>query len=418
MNGTFGKIGVVTILLSLCFGMLYADRTSANTEWKDGILQFSSSDGMFKTRFDVRMYLDGAVYFENKNEESMSDGTDLRRVRFAMKVKLWEKWRAEWDMDFATYTKKSDKKNTGPEVKDMWLAYTPWDNAMLKVGHFKPPFSMEELTSSAKTVFLERAYPNVFTTGRRIGVGMSFWKPWMHVSAGMFGEAAENLDQKSGDEGSAIAARIVVAPINNEKSLVHIGGAVQWITPDAVEDGQQRVIGFDERPETSVARTKFLDTGDITDVSGYNTLGGELAGKFGPFYAEAEYMLTTVLRRADKEDAEFAGGYAMVGWFITGESRPYDIEEAEFGKPVPSSEYGALEVALRYSHLDLTDEDALIYGGMANNYAVALNWYPNNNIRLMINYIMVENSEYADGGGDYEGEDNFSFVTARVLVNF
>ncbi len=418
MNRISLKFGIIPILLLLCFGMLYADRTGANPEWKDGILQFSSSDGMFKTRFDVRMYLDGAIYFENENEESMSDGTDLRRVRFAMKVKLWEKWLAEWDMDFATYQKESDKKNKGPEVKDMWLAYMLRENAMIKVGHFKPPFSMEELTSSSKTVFLERAYPNVFTTGRRIGFGVTYWKNWMHASAGLFGESAENLDQKSGDEGNAFACRLVAAPLNNDEQLLHLGGAFQWVTPDAAEDGQEKLIAFDERPETSVSRTKFLDTSDITDVKGYSTIGGELAGKFGPFYAEAEYMLTTVMRKADKEDAEFCGGYAMVGWFVTGESKPYDIEEAEFGKPVPDSDLGALEIALRYSHLDLTDEDALIYGGMANNYGVALNWYPNNNVRLMLNYIYVMNSEFADGDGNWKGEDEFSFVTARVLVNF
>ncbi len=417
MNRLSLKCGIVSILL-VCFSMLFADRTGANTEWKDGILQFSSSDGMFKTRFDVRMYLDGAIYFENENEESMSDGTDLRRVRFAMKVKLWEKWRAEWDMDFATYQKEGDKKNKGPEVKDMWLAYKGWENMMIKVGHFKPPFSMEELTSSSKIVFLERAYPNTFTTGRRIGFGVTYWRNWMHASAGMFGEAAENLDQKSDDEGSAFACRLVAAPLNSDNALLHLGGAFQSITPDAVEDGEEKVLEFDERPETSVSRTKFLDTGDITNVTGYNTIGGELAGKYGPFYAQMEYTLTTVTRKADKDDAEFCGGYAMVGWFITGESKPYDIEEAEFGKPVPESEYGALEIALRYSHLDLTDEDALIYGGMANNYGIALNWYPNNNIRLMVNYIMVENSKYSDGDGDWIGEDDFSFATARVLVNF
>ncbi len=408
--------GSLMLLILLCTAALFA--VEADTEWEDGILQFKSKDGAFSTRFDVRMYLDGAVYFENKNEDSMSDGTDLRRVRFAMKVKFWEKWMAEWDIDFATYVKESDEKDKGMEIKDMWLAYKPTDNSMIKVGNFKPPFSMEELTSSSKTIFLERAYPNVFTTGRRMGLGATIWWKLFHASAGVFGEAAENLDKKSGDEGTAYAIRFVAAPINKEESLIHAGVSFLGVTPDAVEDGDERSIGFDERPETSVARTKFLDTGDIYHVSGYQSIGGEIAGKIGPVYAQGEYIQTTVIGRGNTENAEFCGGYFMLGWFITGESRPYSLDEAEFSKPVPLKKYGAFEIAARYSHLDLTDEDAKITGGMANNYSLALNWYPNNNVRCMINYVYVMNSEYADGDGDYEGEDDFSYISGRILVNF
>ena len=40
----------------------------------------------------------------------------------------------------------------------------------IKVGHFKEPFSMEELTSSKYITFLERALPNAFAPSRNTGI--------------------------------------------------------------------------------------------------------------------------------------------------------------------------------------------------------------------------------------------------------
>ena len=44
------------------------------------------------------LQIDGAMYFENKNQ--MSNGTLLRRLTFALKRFLWKDWQAEFDVDF------------------------------------------------------------------------------------------------------------------------------------------------------------------------------------------------------------------------------------------------------------------------------------------------------------------------------
>jgi phosphate-selective porin OprO/OprP len=74
---------------------------------------------------------------------------------------------------------------------------------------------------------------------------------------------------------------------------------------------------------------------------------------------------------------------------------------------------GAWEFALRFSNLNLSDPDAGIYGGKANNYTAGLNWYANPNVRFMLNYTMVDNS-VAAAIGDYD----FSYVQFRTLVTF
>ena len=195
------------------------------------------------------------------------------------------------------------------------------------------------------------------------------------------------------------------------------------MTPDATEDGVARSINIDARPETKVSRIEFMDTGDIFDVRFQDAFSLEGAAEFGPLSFQSEYIKTYIKRMPNVPDMEFEGGYAFISWLLTGENRPYSADEAEFSRPVPQSDRGALELAFRYSHLNLTDMKAQVYGGKANNYTVALNWYVNPNIRFMLNYIMVDNSIYANGGADakggkYIGDDDFSIITMRAMVNF
>jgi len=74
-------------------------------------------------------------------------------------------------------------------------------------------------------------------------------------------------------------------------------------------------------------------------------------------------------------------------------------------------------LAARYSHLNLYDADAGILGGKANNYTVALNWYPNPNMKIIVNFTRVDNSEHATGDigiGNYD----FNVLHAMAVVFF
>jgi len=82
---------------------------------------------------------------------------------------------------------------------------------------------------------------------------------------------------------------------------------------------------------------------------------------------------------------------------LTGESRRYDSKRASFGRVTPrrtftdfKDSFGAVEMAFRYSHLDL--DDKAVNGGTLNDLTAAVNWYPNRNARVMANLIRAERS--------------------------
>ncbi len=396
------KKTTVLMLVVLCVGILSAETSTGETAWENGILKWISDDGNFKTRLDVRMYLDFAYFLNNEND--MRNGTMLRRGRFAVKSKLWKVWNAEYDMDIA---------DNSVEVKDMWFSYNGFHNGFIKVGHFKIPFSLNELTSSRLLTFMERAYPNVFPPGRRSALGLTKWGKIWHFSTAVYGQEFAEKEQTRIDESIGFAGRFALAPKIGENLLFHLGFGGVYQTPD----NDSESIEYKIEPEAKMGDTEIL-VADVSDVKTITLYGLEGAMKYNNFCLQGEYIQSNLTRLEDFDDITFSGFYTFLSWIITGEERPYYIDEGEFGQVIPNSKKGALELAVRYSHLDLTDEDANIFGGMANNIVVGLNWYANPNLRLMLNYNIIDNSDNADMGGALTGNDDFNVFQMRAVVNF
>jgi phosphate-selective porin OprO/OprP len=102
------------------------------------------------------------------------------------------------------------------------------------------------------------------------------------------------------------------------------------------------------------------------------------------------------VNRSAGSDLDFSGWYASAGVFLTGETRDYSNSRGVIGGPRHiKHRWGALEAAVRYGTLDLEDQD--VTGGKEDNLALALNWYVNDNVRLMLNYINFDASPTSTG---------------------
>jgi len=375
----------------------YNDVREGKTEWDHGIVFWKSNDDAFSGRFDARAFINGAYYFEDLNE--LSNGTHLRKGRLALKMKLWKTWQAEWDMDMAEGV---------VEIKDMWLSFNGYENSHIKFGHFKVPFGLEILTTSRYIVFPERAYIALaFKMGRRMAAEYSLWGDNWNARATLFGQTMDIVKNKTVDEtGGGAAARVAFAPINNNDMIAHVGVAGVWERPD----NNNWIVDYAAEPETKIGDVEILDTDLIKKTSHTFRTGFEGAFVYKCFHLQGEYQMVNVNRFDDLPTASFSGGYVYLTYSLTGESRPWDPTQGEFGQLRPNEPgFGAWEIALRFSHLNLSDTDALILGGRANNYTIGLNWYPNANIVAQLNYTMVENSENTTGQG-FIGGDKFSYV--------
>jgi phosphate-selective porin OprO/OprP len=318
---------------------------------------FSAPDGQIQGWLDVRLHLDAAFYRENRNP--LYNGTELRRGRLGLHGSAGS-WDAELDFDVG---------DNHLDVNDAYIMYS-WSNSTLRIGQFKEPFSLERLTSSRYITFMERALPTQpgalpYGSGlRKMGVGVSRYGPRYHLSTGLFGQSIRE-DSASDDEGFSMSGRVVILPWRAEKAMLHIGGSGGFQTPESRETASGRAR-FRAAAETHVDRKRFLDTDNIAHVRYSASFGLESALTVAPLYLQGEYIETRTQRSGHRAPVLLKGGYVYASWMISGPGRAYIPATGEYVRIAPDRPTGAWELALRYSHLDFNDFDALILGGRPN----------------------------------------------------
>lgn len=362
--------------------------TTVRPYWKDG-LRFDSNDGAFKLKIGGRIHYDAAFFAEDGSLErrfgDFEDGTEFRRARLSFEGTIYKNMEFKAQYDFA----KGDA-----DFRDVYIGFrkVPFVRN-LRIGQFKEPFSLEELTSSNYITFMERSLANTFAPARQGGVMVydSFLKDRMTGAIGVFRHSNDYGDSIA-EISYSVTGRVTALPWYREdgKKLVHLGVAYSH---REYEDP----VRFRARPEAGLA-PRIVDTGEFVADSA-NLLGLEAAWVHGPFSLQGELIKTFI----DGEspwigDPTLFGAYIQASYFLTGEHRPYKMSEGVFDRVRPLANvgeggWGAWELAARVSYLDLNDDG--VRGNRLMDYTLGLNWYLNPNIRVMWNYVYADPS---DGG--------------------
>lgn len=363
--------------------------TAFEAYWDKGI-RLKSTDGNFKLKIGGRIQADWAWISEDANVEAaigkQQDGTEFRRARLYFSGDIYENVFFKTQFDFAGGD--ADFKDVYVGVKGVPVV------GHIRVGHFKEPFSLEELTSSKYITFMERSLPNVFAPSRNSGVAIynAELDKRMTWAVGLFRDTDGYGD--SDDNSTSASVRVTGLPWYAEKGkrLAHVGVAYNLQTPDDT-------VRFRSRPEMHFS-DRFVDTGSFA-ADRVGKLGLEGALVYGPFSVQSEYILADVDSVATG-DPGFSAFYVYAGYFLTGEHRKYKNSAGTFSRVKPKRNFGkdggpgAWEVAVRYSMLDLND--AAVSGGKLEDVTAGVNWYLNPNARFMLNYVLAD----LEGVGDAE----------------
>lgn len=360
------------------------DQPKVNTKGKFTV---ESKEGDFRFRVGGRLQVDAATYSEDNLRHN--DGTELRRARLFATGTLWHDWNYKLQYDFVS---------TGISgLQDAYIEYAGYKPWKFRAGHFKEPFSLQNMTSSKYVTFTERGLPHLFAPGRNIGLAANTYGKNWSLAAGVFGEGRDGASSDH-DEGYGASARVTFAPVLNDTQLLHLGGAVSHRVT-----GSGDSVRFRERPESHMTDRRLVDTGTIS-TDDYTRLVAETAMFFGPIALQGEYYYLTLNRAtAATSDPDFSGYYVESSWFLTGESPNYKPKSGNFVKITPNGVvgkggFGAWQLAMRFSSLDLND--AGINGGEEENLTFGLNWYTTPNIRLSANYVKVLDVEKGTSAGD------------------
>ncbi|MGI6457112.1 MAG: porin [bacterium] len=363
-----------------------------NVQWKDG-LRFDTPE--LSVKVGGRLFYDMFIPFDDADIENSLGGQEwgdeFRTARIHFEGVLFDHYWFKTEYDFA---------NGNSGFKDVYIGLTdmPWGN--VRIGHFKEPFSQEEITSNRYITFMERSLANTFVPARNTGImyNSTFLDDRMTLAVGAFHDTDVFEDDTPGNNAAygddySFTGRVTGVPYSNEDAtqLVHLGGAYSYRDSDSNE------YRFRQRPEAHLSPHRLVDTGTFM-ADEQHLLGAEAAGVIGPFSLQSEFIYSTL----DTEfmgDADLYGWYVFASYFLTGESRPYKTSNGTFDRIRPNQNFlddggmGAWEIALRYSSLDLDD---VMRDAELDDITAALNWYLNPNYRIMWNYVFADSEQYGE----------------------
>ncbi|WP_128891238.1 porin [Erythrobacter sp. HKB08] len=311
-------------------------------------------------------------------------GSEARRARLGVSGDMPGGFGYKFEVDFA---------GNDVAVTDALISYET-GNAEISVGQFNNFQSLEELTSSLHTSFIERAaFTDAFGFERRVGAAAQFSAGDVLVQAGVFSDNMEDLSNKSWSTDG----RVVYMPKAGDAQL-HFGASVHYAD---LESGD--TVRYRQRPLVHFTSERFVNTGNLPASSefGFGLEGAVIAG---PFHAVAEGYWQNVDMPVGMDDPTFFGGYAEVGYFLTaGDTRGYKggkFDRTKPANPVGEGGAGSVQLNLRYDHLDLND--AGIFGGKQNGYFLSLVWKPTDYTMLLANYGVLDydDAAFPAAGGD------------------
>lgn len=257
------------------------------------------------------------------------------------------------------------------------------DAGAVRAGFSKTPVGLEGNTGTGATTFLETALPTqAIYAGRRIGVDWALVRPAWLVNAGYYWGG----DLQGDSDGHMTALRAAWTPHNAPGDVLHLGVSASRETPDATVDGRGITTApgarLRARPEAGLTTVRLVDSGTLAPVDRIDRQGVEALWIGGPWSLQSEYLDARVHPVA-APSYHGRGWYAFGSWVLTGESRSYSDGTA--GDVKPKGPYGAVELALRYSELNL--DDAPVAGGTEKNWTLGANWYISRYLKLQANYV-------------------------------
>jgi phosphate-selective porin OprO/OprP len=355
---------------------------------------------------------DGVAFDQDDDSRAaygrVEGGGDFRRARLGAKGAVTDRMDYFMQMDFAFFGR--------PTFTDLWVDFKDAGPlGTVRVGQWKQPFSLEVVSSFRYTTFMERAGTfQAFTPFRHLGIGFydnSEDLNWTWAASyfrtgqdqfggslstdggnGMSGRLTHLLwyDGAKGEDYLHIGAGYFLNAPPNERSRFRSIPEI-YVGEFVVPAGEP--IGTSGQPVPDVANGTpfFVDTGLLSGTSLTQSFGTESLWVRGPLSWQSE-AIGTVVDTSTVGNGFLWGGYSQVGYFLSGEHRPYDRKAGAVDRVIPfhslskcGQGMGAWEIAARWSHLDLTDNQ--IQGGDMQNMTLGLNWYANPNCKCVFNYI-------------------------------
>ena len=387
-----------------------------------------SADGQHEIKFKALAHIDYRGFLDDSNDTNNTSGFDFRRIRPTVEGTVFGIYDFKFAPEFGenkTGTGSGRDTNTASlgfkgnsGIVDAYIdaRFKPW--FQVQVGKFKPDVGLERLQSGSAIKFIERSWvSNSILPNRDLGINVhgDFFDKKLHYGVGLYngvGDGGDALTSTDGNSNKEVAARLFATPFKGQDNILEglgFGIAATYARSNGAGNGPtsaNSVLGLPTDIKTPGQQAKLITYNTSLASAGdkvrwtpqayyYNGPLGLLAE-----YAQSEFDVVNGNNRANNVKNE--AWHITGSWVLTGEN-------ASFGKVKPKNAYnpdgagwGAWEVAARYQEINIDDK---LFDGSTNflttasqsksarAWALGLNWYLNNNVKIAADY---ENTYFED----------------------
>ncbi|HMH64818.1 MAG TPA: porin [Rhizomicrobium sp.] len=369
----------------------------------NGRLTFASADNAFTLSLRSLIQFDYGYFAQGRNpaDVDLSSGSNFRRAQFGFFGTAWRDWSYNFTYDFGG---RGAEKNGYVYVG--FLEYDGLKPLGFRAGAFSTPAGLDDSTTGADLMFLERATAADIAGGiagapGREGVSVFAQGDRYLVSVALTGK--KTTEGGAFDAQQAIVTRAVWLAVNQSgvKWLLDADFTRVLKPADTAPNSNSGTFSLSNGPELTVDGTKTVDTG-ILDARNVTEWGLETALSAGPFHGQGGYFHYEIERRIAVPNPDFSGWYALATWSLTGETHVYDPVVAVFhglkpDKPLGTQGgWGAWELKARYSSTDLDYQPLLgaasggVAGGVQDIWTVGVNWFPTYGLRFALDYSDIQ----------------------------
>jgi phosphate-selective porin OprO/OprP len=393
------------------------DKRALFGKWNNGFT-WETGDKQFSISLAGRVQADYRAF-----NGTSADTFDIRRAYLGVYGKLWEHFTYDVTADFA--------QTSAPQLDVAWINWGYWKQAQFRMGQFKMPFSLEELTSSRFIDFQERAMMNALVPAKERGA-MIWGLPFTGVTYGLAlsnGQGKNTNDTSTLVDGKDFIGRVtfnIAEWVGQQNDAVyHLGADYSYgnIPPSAAPTGRTEGRGVNFFVPT--AFTALNNNIERTRT------GFEGSFAFGPVKLQGEWINVNFAGNSASAgnpafNKDITSYYAELLWMITGEKYAGAYRNGTYGRIIPKTNFnladgrwGAFQLGFRYSVWDATDFGvpacttgaAFIppnngtgfvtiscAGGItqsvgtneATGYTIGLTWIMNPQVRWYLNYVQTD----------------------------
>lgn len=373
---------------------------------KDGF-SVKAPDGSFVFKITGDIQADSRFFLNDAQDtaKGLTDTFLLRRARPTFEVSLnkWITGRLQTNFGQGTAT-----------IEDAYINLAFHPLVQFRTGRFKAPLGLENLKSSTKLTFIERALPTQLVPIFDQGVQL-----WGEPLDGRLSYAfavtngavdGTNVDNTDTNDRKEFTGRLFLKPLKTSAQPLLAGLGVGIAGSTGRQVGTSAAPGLTSGYKTNAQTNFFTYTSGRAVAAGNRTRWSpQLTWYPGRFGVLGEYVAsrqavqsTTTLQTTDltHRSWQVAASYVLTGEDVTEKGvtprQPYQV-----GKPG----WGALEVAGRYSQFNADKATFPTYASLtssaqtARSWTGGLNWYATNTVKIQSNYEYTSFDRGAAGTG-------------------